>query len=41
MTAGLNETRGRGVDRGMKAGQAKAVGLAFPPGGTSQGHFEP
>lgn len=30
-----------GEDGEVEAGQEKAVGLAFPPGGTSQGQFEP
>lgn len=50
MTAGQSETKKRrgATDRArqeggreVKAGQEKAVGLAFPPGGTSQGQFEP
>lgn len=39
VTAGRRETKGGG--REVRAGQEKAVGLAFPPGGTSQGQFEP
>lgn len=30
-----------GGAREVRARQEKAVGLAFPPGGTSQGQFEP
>lgn len=41
MTAGQSETKLEGGDREGEAGQEKAVGLAFPLGGTSQGQFEP
>lgn len=36
-----DRVRQREGDREVEAGQEKAVGLAFPPSGTSQGQFEP